>query len=149
MANSITSDYCRVNPNMYTNEATAAYEQVQKSTLEEAQKKLHVAEKAGAYAQSIAPFVAAQAIAFLALSYLRVFSVLSFLNCNMTSYAVPALVSAGATKLADRVEPIQEAIASTAGRVTKAAVTGYQLATMPMQQRTLVGGYSQILTAIC
>lgn len=82
-------------------------------------QRIQRAASAGEYAQSVAPVLLIHALAIATLNYFRVFTMLSFLNCRLTTYAVPAAASYAANALADQVQPVMNAVGTVAGFATR------------------------------
>lgn len=106
------------------------------------------AKKAGDYANTLAPYIALQAATFLALNYLRVFTVLSYLNWSLTTYGVPALAAVGADKLAQKMQPVTDTVGTIAGSTVRNVTACAQYAMLNQQDRYYAPSIKQVFSAV-
>jgi len=105
-------------------------------------------KSAGQAAQAVAPYIVVNALALTMMSYVRAFTLLSYLNWSVTTYGVPALVSSGATKTADAVQPAKDAIGTVANVATRNIVACAQFACQSKQDAYFGPSFVQTIKAI-
>jgi hypothetical protein len=110
--------------------ARAAHEAARSQSTKKIERAASIGEEAKAYA----PMVLTNLVAMAVLSYLHAFTLIHWLNCRVTTYAIPAAASYAAGELADKIQPVMNAVGCVAGFTARNTM---ELATVSAYDRYL------------